>query len=312
MAFTCLNPDQAVKVEVSYLEPTFSVSYLEVNICAAVTFPDVLGVEIITPTDLVSLTAAKVLADTYTGFLDSSTRTAIKGLSDTFSMVDSADITYSIGKVLYDYPVVTEALSYDISKPLAPDSVYMVDNIDGNIEFQIVKVINELQFIADQNNLVFDKAPADNISFADVIYAVLVYIRDVSDSLDTPTDLIAKTFSKTPADSLLESDIFVFDVTKSFLDSSSVLDTSYKTFEKLILGLAQDYCELSYFLQDYTLDAVPGDRLYTSDVISKFVDYARQTNDNMTLSSSGSLLMQGYSDITYFLEDYVGSFRTFT
>jgi len=312
MAFTCLNPDQAVKVEVSYLEPTFSVSYLDVNICAAVTFPDVLGVEIITPTDLVSLTAAKVLADTYTGFLDSSTRTAIKGLSDTFSMVDSADITYSFGKVLYDYPVVTEALSYDISKPLAPDSVYMVDNMDGNIEFQIVKVINELQFIADQNNLVFGKAPADSISFADVIYAVLVYIRDVSDSLDTPTDLIAKTFSKTPADSLLESDIFVFDVTKSFLDSSSVLDTSYKTFEKLILGLAQDYCELSYFLQDYTLDAVPGDRLYTSDVISKFVDYARQTNDNMTLSSSGSLLMQGYSDITYFLEDYVGSFRTFT
>ena len=312
MAFTCLNPDQAVKVEVSYLEPTFSVSYLDVNICAAVTFPDVLGVEIVTPTDLVSLTNTKVLADTYTGFLDSSTRTAIKGLSDTFSMVDSADITYSIGKVLYDYPVVTEALSYDLSKPLAPDSVYMVDNMDGNIEFQIVKVINELQFIADQNNLVFDKAPADNISFADVIYAVLVYIRDVSDSLDTPTDLIAKTFSKTPADSLLESDIFVFDVTKSFLDSSSVLDTSYKAFEKLILGLAQDYCDLSYFLQDYTLDAVPGDRLYTSDVISKFVDYARQTNDNMTLSNSGSLLMQGYSDITYFLEDYVGSFRTFT
>ena len=312
MAFTCLNPDQAVKVEVSYLEPTFSVSYLDVNICAAVTFPDVLGVEIITPTDLVSLTAAKVLADTYTGFLDSSTRTAIKGLSDTFSMVDSADITYSIGKVLYDYPVVTEALSYDISKPLAPDSVYMVDNMDGNIEFQIVKVINELQFIADQNNLIFGKAPADIISFTDSVYAVLVYIRDVSDSLATPTDLIAKTFSKTPTDSILESDIFVFDVTKSFLDSSSVLDTSYKTFEKLILGLAQDYCELSYFLQDYTLDAVPGDRLYTSDVISKFVDYARQTNDNMTLSSSGSLLMQGYSDITYFLEDYVGSFRTFT
>ena len=312
MAFTCLNPDQAVKVEVSYLQPTFSVSYLDVNICAAVTFPDVLGVEIITPTDLVSLTNTKVLADTYTGFLDSSTRTAIKGLSDTFSMVDSADITYSFGKVLYDYPVVTEALSYDISKPLAPDSVYMVDNMDGNIEFQIVKVINELQFIADQNNLIFGKAPADSISFTDSISAVLVYIRDVSDSLATPTDLIAKTFSKTPADSILESDIFVFDVTKSFLDSSSVLDTSYKAFEKLILGLAQDYCDLSYFLQDYTLDVVPGDRLYTNDVVSKFVDYARQTNDNMTLSSSGSLLMQGYSDITYFLEDYVGSFRTFT
>ena len=312
MAFNCLNPDQAVKVEVSYLQPTFSVSYLDVNICAAVTFPDVLGVEIITPTDLVSLTNTKVLADTYTGFLDSSTRTAIKGLADTFSMVDSADITYSIGKVLYDYPVVTEALSYDLSKPLAPDSVYMVDNMDGNIEFQIVKVINELQFIADQNNLIFGKAPADSISFTDSISAVLVYIRDVSDSLATPTDLIAKTFSKTPADSILESDIFVFDVTKSFLDSSSVLDTSYKAFEKLILGLAQDYCDLSYFLQDYTLDVVPGDRLYTNDVVSKFVDYARQTNDNMTLSSSGSLLMQGYSDITYFLEDYVGSFRTFT
>lgn len=305
-------PDQAIEVGVSYLQPTFSVSYLDVNISAAVTFPDVLGVEIITPTDLVSLTAAKVLADTYTGFLDSSTRTATKGLADVFSMVDSADITYSIGKALYDYPAVTEALSYNINKPLAPDSVYMVDNMDGNIEFQFVKVINELQFIADQNNLVFGKAPADSISFADSITAVLVYIRDVSDSLNTPTDLIAKTFSKTPADSILESDIFVFNINKPFLDSSSVLDTPYKAFEKLILSLAQDYCDLSYFLEDYTLEPVPGDLLYTSDVVSKLLDYARQINDSMALSNSGSLLMQGYSDITYFLEDYVGEFRTLT
>jgi hypothetical protein len=188
----------------------------------------------------------------------------------------------------------------------------MVDNMDGNIEFQFVKVINELQFIADQKNLVFGKAPADSISFADSITAVLVYIRDVSDSLNTPTDLIAKTFSKTPADSVLEPDIFVFNINKSFLDSSSVLDTSYKAFEKLILGLAQDYCDLSYFLEDYTLDYVPGDRLYTDDVISKFVNYGRQIDDNMTLSNSGNLLMQGYSDITYFLEDYVGEFRTLT
>jgi hypothetical protein len=76
--------------------------------------------------------------------------------------------------------------------------------------------------------------------------------------------------------------------------------------------LAQNYCDPSYFLEDYVQDIVTGDWVYASDSVTKLVTYGRQINDNMPLSSSGLLSMQNYSDLTYFLEDYVGTSRTFT
>jgi len=92
MAFNCLNPDQAVRVEVSYLQPTFSVSYLDVNICAAVTFPDVLGVEVITPTDAVTLATTKVLADTLGVPVDSITYAAQKAIADSVTLSDAVQV----------------------------------------------------------------------------------------------------------------------------------------------------------------------------------------------------------------------------
>jgi hypothetical protein len=385
-----IDPNQEVKFEVSYLQPTFTTSYIDVQVSAAVTFPDVLSVDVVTPTDLAALTTTKALSDTYSGFLDSTTKAALKGLSDAFSMVDSADITYSIGKVLYDYPAVTEALSYFVQKELTPDSVYMVDNMDGNIEFQIVKVINELQFIADQNSLTVTKVEADSLSIADSISTLLIYQRYFADSLATPSDLVtSKTTDKGLFETIAEPDSATLSITKPFTDSSSPTDVPYKAFEKLILGIAQDYCDPTYFLEDYVLNSVTGDWLYTTnDVFSKEVTYGRnpsdtvnsadelqpfdftkglfdastpqdaqslstskplqdgfylvdnmdgdiqyqvvkvvnelqfvldaqvidnsvQKADNIATSDGGLVVIQDYAEPSYFLEDYVGSARTF-
>lgn len=302
-----IDPNQEVKFEVSYLQPTFTTSYIDVQVSAAVTFPDVLTVDVVTPIDLVALTTTKSFADVYSGFLDSTTKQAIKGLADAFSMVDSADITYSIGKVLYDYPAVTELLSYSINKELAPDSVYMIDNMDGNIEFQIVKVINELQFIADQNNLVVNKNLSDSTSFADSVTTLLVYQRLFTDTLSTPADLItSKTVDKDLFETITEPETIAFAVAKPFLDFSSPVDTSYKHFEKLVLGIAQDYCDPTYFLEDYVLNTVTGDWLYTTnDVFTKEVTYGRTASD--TLSSGDQLqpfsVAKGLSEVTTPLDD---------
>jgi len=232
MAFTCLNPDQAVKVEVSYLQPTFTVSYIDINICAAVTFPGVLGVEVITPTDLVNLT---------------------------------------------------------FSKP-----------------------INDLQSILDQDTLSINKGIGDNLAFTDFVTTLLVFQRTFSEIANL-SDASIINLSKPLSDAISVPDLAALSFTKApFTDQVTSADTSYKDFEKLVKGLAQDYCDPSYFLEDYVQDIVTGDWVYASDSVTKLVTYGRQINDNMPLSSSGLLSMQSYSDITYFLEDYVGTSRTFT
>jgi len=232
MAFTCLNPDQAVKVEVSYLQPTFTVSYIDINICAAVTFPGVLGVEVITPTDLVNLT---------------------------------------------------------FSKP-----------------------INDLQSILDQDTLSINKGIGDSLAFTDFVTTLLVFLRTFSEIANL-SDASIINLSKPLSDAISVPDVAALSFVKApFTDQVTSADTSYKNFEKLVKGLAQNYCDPSYFLEDYVQDTVTGDWVYASDNVTKLVTYGRQINDNMPLSSSGLLSMQNYSDITYFLEDYVGTSRTFT
>jgi len=232
MAFTCLNPDQAVKVEASYLQPTFTVSYIEINICAAVTFPGVLGVEVITPTDLVNLT---------------------------------------------------------FSKP-----------------------INDLQSILDQDTLSINKGIGDNLAFTDFVATLLVFQRTFSEIANL-SDASIRNLTKPLSDAISVPDLATLSFVKApSTDQVTSADTSYKDFEKLVKGLAQNYCDPSYFLENYVQDIVTGDWVYASDSVTKLVTYGRQISDNMPLSSSGLLSMQNYSDLTYFLEDYVGTSRTFT
>lgn len=375
----------------SYVQPVFKADYLQIKVVAEVTMPDVLNVDIVTPTDLVSLHPEKTLVDTYSGFLDATTLEPVKRLVEAFSLVDSADITYSIGKVLADAPAVVEILSYVVDKELPPDGIYIIDNMDGNIEFQIIKVINELQFIAEQNNLFVDKNTSDTIALSDAVTTLLVYQRHFIDTLSSPIDEItSKNTAKSVFETLNTPETTIFYVEKPLVDVSSVSDTDYKTVDKLILGIAQDYCDPTYFLENYVLNTVTGDWLYTTnDVFSKEVTYGRnpadtllsldelqlfqvdkrvleelfsidtpaitvdraisdsfnlvdnmdgniqyqvvkvinelqfvveaqvidlftQKADNIVTSSNGILSVQDYSDITYFLEDYVGISRTFT
>ena len=91
-----------VIAELSYVKPVFTADYLQIRVLAEVTMPDVLSVDIITPVDLVSLEPQKSFSDSTTGFTDSETVAALKGISDTLTIVDSADITYVIGKAIAD------------------------------------------------------------------------------------------------------------------------------------------------------------------------------------------------------------------
>ena len=80
----------------SYIQPVFTADYLQIRVIAEVTMPDVLNVDIVTPTDLVTLSTNKGLADATTGFLDRLSYINIKGFADLFTVADASDIIFAM------------------------------------------------------------------------------------------------------------------------------------------------------------------------------------------------------------------------
>ena len=270
MAFTCLDPDQAVKVEVSYLEPSFAVSYvdvntvvsyvepafttsyIDVNICASVTFPDVLSVDIVTPTDLVTLATTKSLAD----ITDAITDNVIKGFE----------------KSLFDIQSLADLAVIGNIEP-------HVDNIDTSSPSDSI------------TGFVFEKYIADTFSLVDVAVAVRLYERSFFDSFSLPDVPYKSVVPAQKLDTAATSDANYKGVDKNLAEAFSLIDNMDGNIEYLFFKVVNDL---------------------VSQADAQAVDFASNKSDNAILSSSGSLFMQDYCDITYFLEDYVGQTRTFT
>lgn len=287
MAFTCLNPDQAVKVEVSYLQPTFSVSYLDINICAAVTFPDILAVDIVTPIDLVALTTTKALADTTNGFVDVATRSFTKGNSDSVTMTDEIDIDFFLQKLLSENQPLTDAKAYQLIKllfdslsPADAAQLTAVKNLADIVNTPVDSVVNTI-----------NKAIADSVTLTDVAQAFKVYIRSFSENVAVPDLYSAEFQAGTEQDSNTVSDSSSLLNDKNLSETLNLLDNMDGDIEYVFVKLVSEL-------------------LVASD--AQAVDFASNKSDNAVLSSSGLLFMQDYCDITYFLEDYVGVSRTFT
>lgn len=287
MAFTCLNPDQAVKVEVSYLQPTFTVSYLDINICAAVTFPDILAVDIVTPTDLVTLATTKALSDTTDGFSDAATRSFTKGSSDSVTMTDDIDIDFFLQKFLLENQALTDAKAYQLVKPFL-ESITPADADQISFVKQLADVVNAP---TDTVVTAIQKSLADSVTLTDVAQAFKLFIRDFSDSVSTPDLAALDVQPGQESDSAAVSDNETLVVDKAFSEGLNLLDNMDGDIEYVFIKLVSEL-------------------LVASD--AQAVDFASNKSDNAVLSSSGILSMQDYCDITYFLEDYVGVSRTFT
>jgi hypothetical protein len=301
-----------VIADLSYIKPVFRASYIQIKVIAEVTMPDVLNVDIITPVDLISLRPEKAFFDSTTGFTDSETVEALKGISESLTMVDSADITYVIGKALADLQPIVESLAKTSTKPLPNDDLYLIDNMDGDIEFQFVKVVNELQFIAEQASLAIEKPASDVLSFADAISVLLIIVRDFSENLSITQTDFTLVLSKLLQENPLISDTLAVDNDKVLVDNGLTLDLAAKQFSKLILGYGEDYAEIGYFLEDYTADTIVGDRAFTNDEVNTLVIYGRSLADSAGVVEGGGVYMNTYCEASYFLEDYAGESRTFT
>lgn len=268
-----------------YIQPVAAASYLQVNVVAEVTMPDVLSVEIITPADDLVLAFSKKLVDASV-LSDLAAKTLLKPRADIATTADV--ITHkSFGKKLTDSASGADALIYDLAKTVSPDSAIVVD------AYAILTAKVFADVLAQPTDAItgktFTKVLADSISFSDSVEAHKLYIRTFADSLTAP-DLYASEFVGPEADSAATTDTYNHIMQKNFFESTVLIDNMDGNIEYHIIKLI-------------------GELLSASD--SKVIDFATNKSDNVISLDSGVLSMQDYCDITYFAEDYVGLSRTF-
>lgn len=135
------------------------------------------------------------------------------------------------------------------------------------------------------------KGLADTFTFTEVFSAVLVFIRNFTDSVSF-SDQTSFGVGKALADPVTFSEALSRSISKSLSDGFALDDTV-----AVGDGIAYSFTK--------SLNNV----FFLSDTVSRIM--TKNLADPVTLSDSGSALMQSYCDITYFAEDYVGVGFTF-
>lgn len=243
---------------------------------------------------------------------------------DVVNPLDVLDISFS--KALSDtYSGFQDTQVIDFSKNPS-DTVTMVDDVD--IDIWIEKYLADLQAIADEKALAFNKGTiSDSVVATEVkVYALT---KVFADSISQPVEFVARTVNKVFSDAISftdAADAFKLYI-REFDDTLSVPDDEDLTIQqpKTEVAAATDASYYGFtkpLLDGITLiDGMDGDLDFlffkaTNDLLAgsdaKSVDFQSNKADNALTNSSGILSVQDYCDITYFLEDYVGISRTFT
>jgi hypothetical protein len=218
----------------------------------------VLGDSVTAP-DTTSVSALKALAD---GLMvaDNETVVALKALAGTAPMLD--DETIDVAKLLQDAPQVLDLVAKVLSRPLA-DTFGMTDD-------ETVAALKGL---------------SDSVTMQDTVATLLIFTRNFSDTVATP-DLRTTTFvPATRVEQISVADVGSMEYQKNLADGfamndgSEAVDGSIYSFSKGISNVAfvgdakslifaasrvesvsvadagllsvQDYCDLSYFAEDY-------------------------------------------------------------
>lgn len=304
-----VDPSKAVLATVSYVEPEFNAQWLEVQVVAECSFPDVLGVDVVTPADLVRLepiknvSEAQAIADLYnhtfaknpsealsTPDLFSAILILIRSYADTATSTDAT--TIQTAKNLSDLVAGLEALAFSTSKPLA-DS-YALPDRPAKEPQKLIKGI--AQDYADptyfaqnyvENDVVGDWVNAGN----DIFTKEVTYGRNAGDDLASSDALQPFQFGKGLRDTVISQEYREIASTKSmpgdFLNAIDNMDGNIQ----------------------YQVVKVVGELSLLSD--SQVVDNSKQKADNILTTDTGFILVQDYVEPGYFMQDYAGFGQSF-
>jgi len=137
---------------------------------------------------------------------------------------------------------------------------------------------------------VVQKVVAEAITPTDIVNVLLIFQRTFTDTF-AALDAVALGVTKPFEDLVANADLLSFSTDKGFNDVVGMLDNMDTNIQ-------------------YEIIKTISELIYTAD--AHIIQSILAKTDAVAMDSSGFLLMQDYCDITYFLEDYVGSSRTFT
>jgi hypothetical protein len=217
------------------------------------------------------LFAKKVSTDPI-GVVDDDVIAFAKALSD-HGFISEAIDTLTIGKPLSEAPAASDAINSKVSTKQLSDTVSFTDDVDGSAS------------ILDDQEMQFQKIRTDVAAAIDVFERQVNFDRafaDTSGVVDNDLLAIGKPLSDAPNTS---------DST-NMVTGKQIYDIPVAS-ETLAKSLVRQLTDSALF-GDATIVA-PGKVLL-----------------NLTSSTdTGSLRSQGYSDFTYFAEDFVGASTTF-
>ncbi len=261
-------PAVAIALTVSYVEAGYEADWRELTVEAAVSFPDVLQVDVIDPIDKTVLSTTKVLKD-FQNLTDALTKSTTKNItSEVVTLSDATNLTYIIGKQIEDLQAVVESIAYAIEKAPFLEDLHMIDNMDGNIEFGLVKVVGELQLLADH----------------------IQSIGTTKTLVDTPvvSELLAKSITKAPfEDAATPVDTAALETTKPFTDELVAAHIqTVKNVAKALSDIHGQFVDaIVYQFSKVLSDTAPIDELLAKSITkAPFVDsVAAQDTYRVTL-----------------------------
>jgi hypothetical protein len=244
---------------------------------------------------------SKLLQD-LVGLVDVPKLTVSKRFTDQFTQSDDASLQTS--KALFDAQVVIDSTVRSVSKSLNDLAVALETH-----SLSINKPLTDLFGLADSLQLSVSKATADAVSVASDLQ--ISAQKALADSL-LATDYSYLLVGKVVADSLLVDDEFNKVVNKGFSDSAVLTDLLTRTLV-FIRNLSDafavnDSTGVGDGLAMQSIKTI-ANVAFMNDVFLK--QYALRKTETITGSDTGSLVSQGYCDLSYFAEDYVGAIRSF-
>lgn len=168
------------EAQVSYVEASFQANWVDVSVVAEVTFPDVLAVDIVNPSDTIYKSTIKQFADSFGVSGETLTQAVQKVFAEAVTPEDVVSILLIYQRTFTDAFAALDAVAYGFDKPLADyfagidalrfattkqfaDTVGMVDNMDTDIQYMIIKTISELVYTADARIIEAVLAKADSV-----------------------------------------------------------------------------------------------------------------------------------------------------
>ena len=195
-----------------------------------------------------------------------------KALEDASSLMDAID-TVAFFKNTQDIAEFSDEETFAFAKFLF-DTVGVTDDIDGAAS------------ILDDQEMQYHKITTDVYRATDIFVRVVNYVRSFTSAAGLADDNVLSTVK-----GLTNNTLFT-DVHRT--DASKLLNDLPRVADALAIGLTK-----APFLDSAAL----------SDVAT--LNPGKIITNTASLSDTGSLRSQGYSDFTFFAEDYVGASRNF-